>query len=62
VPCAPSAGPLSVRDPAPAIHRHLQVSFFETSIRALGGLLSAYELSKEKVFLEKALDLGERCD
>ena len=46
----------------PAIHRHLQVSFFETSIRALGGLLSAYELSKEKVFLEKALDLGERCD
>jgi mannosyl-oligosaccharide alpha-1,2-mannosidase len=38
----------------------IQVSFFETSIRALGGLLSAYELSKEKVFLEKALDLGER--
>ncbi len=38
----------------------MQVSFFETSIRALGGLLSAYELSKEKVFLDKALDLGER--
>ena len=49
-----------MRDPVPAIHWHLQVSFFETSIRALGGLLSAYELSKEKVFLDKALDLGER--
>ena len=51
-----------MRDLASAIHGPLQVSFFETSIRALGGLLSAYELSKEKVFLEKALDLGERCD
>lgn len=36
------------------------VSFFETTIRALGGLLSAYELSKDKVFLDKAQDLGDR--
>lgn len=35
-------------------------SFFETTIRALGGLLSAYDLSKDPVLLEKAKDLGER--
>ena len=36
------------------------VSFFETTIRSLGGLLAAYDLSGDKVFLEKALDLGTR--
>jgi len=36
------------------------VSVFETTIRELGGLLSAYDLSKDKVFLEKAKDLGNR--
>lgn len=36
------------------------VSVFETNIRALGGLLSAYDLSHDKVFLEKAEDLGNR--
>jgi len=36
------------------------VSFFETTIRALGGLLAAYELSRDQVFLDKAEDLGER--
>ena len=36
------------------------VSVFETTIRALGGLLSAHSLSGEAVFLTKALDLGER--
>ncbi|RIB14360.1 Glycoside Hydrolase Family 47 protein [Gigaspora rosea] len=34
------------------------ISVFETTIRYLGGLLSAYELSKDKIFLEKALELG----
>jgi len=34
------------------------VSVFETTIRELGGLLSAYDLSKEKVFLDKAVELG----
>jgi mannosyl-oligosaccharide alpha-1,2-mannosidase len=37
-----------------------QVSVFETNIRALGGLLAAYDLSGDAVFLEKAKDLGER--
>eukprot|EP00565_Helicotheca_tamesis_P007993 CAMPEP_0185727338 /NCGR_PEP_ID=MMETSP1171-20130828/3051_1 /TAXON_ID=374046 /ORGANISM="Helicotheca tamensis, Strain CCMP826" /LENGTH=629 /DNA_ID=CAMNT_0028395877 /DNA_START=87 /DNA_END=1976 /DNA_ORIENTATION=- len=36
------------------------VSTFETTIRSLGGLLAAYDWSGDKVFLEKALDLGER--
>jgi len=36
------------------------VSLFETTIRELGGLLSAYDLSGDSVFLEKAEDLGKR--
>jgi len=36
------------------------ISFFETTIRCLGGLLAAYELSGDAVLLEKATDLGER--
>lgn len=35
------------------------VSVFETTIRYLGGLLSAYDLSHETVLLEKAIQLGE---
>lgn len=35
------------------------ISVFETTIRYLGGLLSAYDLSGEKVLLEKAIQLGE---
>lgn len=34
-------------------------SFFEISIRALGGLLGAHSLSGEPVLLEKAVRLGE---
>jgi hypothetical protein len=37
-----------------------KVSFFETAIRALGGLLSAYDLGGDERLLTKALDLGER--
>lgn len=37
-----------------------QVSLFETTIRDLGGLLSAYDFSGDRVFLDKAIDLGER--
>lgn len=33
---------------------------FETTIRALAGLLSGYHLSKERILLEKAIDLGDR--
>jgi len=36
------------------------VSVFETTIRSLGGLLSAYDLSGDVMFLETADDLGNR--
>jgi mannosyl-oligosaccharide alpha-1,2-mannosidase len=35
------------------------ISVFETTIRYLGGMLSAYDLSREPVLLEKAVQLGE---
>lgn len=41
-------------------NRNRMVSFFETTIRSLGGLLAAYDLSGDEVFLEKANDLGKR--
>jgi mannosyl-oligosaccharide alpha-1,2-mannosidase len=34
-------------------------NFFETTIRHLGGLLSAYDLSNKKVLLQKAIELGD---
>lgn len=37
----------------------VEVSFFETtSIRSLGGLLSAFDWSQDAAFLEKAHELG----
>lgn len=36
------------------------MSFFETNIRMLGGLLSAFDLSGDRVFLDKAKDLADR--
>jgi hypothetical protein len=38
---------------------HGGLSMFETTIRALGGLLAAFELSKDTVFLDKAHQLGD---
>merc|ERR1712159_10550 len=38
----------------------MDVSFFETTIRILGGLLSAYEFSGNKMLLDKARDIGDR--
>ncbi|KAM0916928.1 hypothetical protein ACQ4PT_009926 [Festuca glaucescens] len=35
-------------------------SVFETTIRVVGGLLSAYDMSGDKVFLEKAKDIADR--
>lgn len=35
------------------------VNLFETTIRHLGGLLSAYDLSGEKALLQKAIELGD---
>lgn len=40
--------------------RTASVSVFETTIRALGGLLAAYDLSGDDLFLDKARDLGSR--
>ena len=40
--------------------RNVDVSLFETTIRILGGLLSAYELSGELILLDKAYDIGGR--
>ncbi|XP_062154182.1 mannosyl-oligosaccharide 1,2-alpha-mannosidase MNS1 [Alnus glutinosa] len=35
-------------------------SVFETTIRVVGGLLSAYDLSRDQVFLNKARDIADR--
>ncbi|CAG8475060.1 8593_t:CDS:2 [Funneliformis caledonium] len=37
----------------------MEISVFETTIRYLGGLLSAYELSGKEILLIKAIELGE---
>jgi len=37
-----------------------RASIFETTIRTLGGLLAAYDFSREKVFLDLSLQLGSR--
>eukprot|EP00808_Paulinella_micropora_P015161 g9626.t1 len=39
--------------------KDVKVNLFETTIRMLGGLLSAYHLSGEKVFLDRAIDLAD---
>jgi len=49
-----------VRDHLSHSHVDHTVSVFETTIRDLGGLLAAYDWSRDKVFLDKALELGER--
>lgn len=33
---------------------------FEFNIRIVGGMLAAYDLSKNKIFLEKAQDMANR--
>jgi hypothetical protein len=35
------------------------VSMFETTIRELGGLIAAHEFSGDKIFLDKAEELGK---
>ena len=37
-----------------------RTSMFETTIRVLGGLLTAYQYTNDKVYLEKANDVGDR--
>ena len=38
-----------------SFEKNVDVNLFETTIRVLGGLLSAYHLSKDEVFLRKAV-------
>ncbi|XP_073974597.1 alpha-Mannosidase class I b [Rhodnius prolixus] len=42
------------------LNTYNDVNLFEVTIRVLGGLLSAYHLSADRIYLEKAIDLGER--
>ncbi|KAL9664755.1 hypothetical protein QQ045_020162 [Rhodiola kirilowii] len=37
-----------------------EASVFETTIRVVGGLLSAYDLSGDHMFLDKAIDIADR--
>ncbi|CAA7394604.1 unnamed protein product [Spirodela intermedia] len=41
-------------------NRDYEASVFETTIRVVGGLLSAYDLSEDKIFLEKAQNIADR--
>ncbi|XP_038714010.1 mannosyl-oligosaccharide 1,2-alpha-mannosidase MNS1-like [Tripterygium wilfordii] len=41
-------------------NKDYDASVFETTIRVVGGLLSTYDLSGDKVFLEKARDIADR--
>ncbi|KAL8235231.1 hypothetical protein R6Q59_021331 [Mikania micrantha] len=41
-------------------NKNYDASVFETTIRVVGGLLSAYDLSGDNVFLEKAKDIADR--
>lgn len=41
-------------------HRNEDVNCFEMTIRVLGGLLSAYHLTRSYVILSKAVDVGDR--
>ena len=40
--------------------RSTGISMFETIIRIMGGLLSAFELSKDRMFLEKSRELADK--
>ncbi|KXS21552.1 glycoside hydrolase family 47 protein [Gonapodya prolifera JEL478] len=40
----------------------IRANFFETIIRVLGGLLSAYDLSGDTMFLDKAVDFASRAE
>ncbi|XP_051147921.1 mannosyl-oligosaccharide 1,2-alpha-mannosidase MNS1 [Andrographis paniculata] len=41
-------------------NKNYEASVFETTIRVVGGLLSAYDLSGDTLFLEKAKDIADR--
>lgn len=39
---------------------HYRISLFETTIRIVGGLLSAYDLSADQLFLDKAKIIADK--
>lgn len=39
-------------------NKNKDVNFFEASIRVLGGLLGTYTLTKDQLFLDKAVSLN----
>lgn len=41
-------------------NKNQEVNLFETTIRVLGGLLTAYHFSGDEMFLAKSIDLGDR--
>ncbi|KAM6561884.1 hypothetical protein CsatB_021882 [Cannabis sativa] len=41
-------------------NKNYEASVFETTIRVVGGLLSAYDLSNDQLFLDKAKDIADR--
>ncbi|CAI9757585.1 unnamed protein product [Fraxinus pennsylvanica] len=41
-------------------NKNYDASVFETTIRVVGGLISSYDLSGDKMFLEKAKDIADR--
>ncbi|KAH7544746.1 hypothetical protein FEM48_Zijuj01G0018900 [Ziziphus jujuba var. spinosa] len=41
-------------------NKDYEASVFETTIRVIGGLISAYDLSGDEIFLEKARDIADR--
>ncbi|ETN69272.1 glycosyl hydrolase family 47 [Necator americanus] len=43
-----------------SFEKDIYVNLFETTIRTLGGLLSAYHLTGDRMFIAKAEDLGKR--
>jgi mannosyl-oligosaccharide alpha-1,2-mannosidase len=45
---------------AAVFSRPVQVSFFESTIRVLGGLLAAFHLSGDHMFVDRAADIGKR--
>ena len=40
--------------------KNIQAPVFEYNIRIVGGLLAAYDLSKNRMFLEKACEIADR--
>ena len=51
---------LALPDPPRPLRRKKDVSVFETTIRIVGGLLSAHQLSGDQLFADKAEELMHR--